>query len=111
MLAPDAFGRRLCCRSSSTGTSNTPTVCHPAATHRGRTLPCGEYGLVVDGPRVASVERKSLADLVGSLTGGKLRYQIADPAALPRAALVVDYSRSMIVTLAVPPPSHMVCRP
>jgi len=57
------------------------------------------------------VERKSLADLVGSLTGGKLRYQIADPAALPRAALVVDYSRSMIVTLAVPPPSHMVCRP
>jgi hypothetical protein len=23
----------------------------------------------------------------------------------------VDYNRSMIVTFAVPPPSHMVCRP
>jgi ERCC4-type nuclease len=41
------------------------------------------------------VERKSLTDLVSSLTGGKLRYALADLAALPRAAVVVEdrYSR------------------
>ena len=43
-----------------------------------RALPCGDYGLLVDGQLVASVERKSLADLVTSLTSGKLRYQVAD---------------------------------
>ncbi|NQE69042.1 hypothetical protein NG2371_03506 [Nocardia gamkensis] len=42
------------------------------------------------GRLIASVERKSLADLVSSLTGGKLRYAIADLAALPRAAVVVE---------------------
>ena len=56
----------------------------------GRALPSGDYGLVVDGRLVASVERKSLPDLVASLTSGKLRYQIADLAALPRAAVVVE---------------------
>jgi hypothetical protein len=55
-----------------------------------RALPCGDYGLVADGLLVASVERKSLVDLVASLTSGKLRYQVADLAALPRAALVVE---------------------
>jgi hypothetical protein len=64
-----------------------------------RALPCGDYGLVVDGLLVASVERKSLADLVGSLTGGKLRYQIADLAALPRAALVVEDRYSQLFKL------------
>lgn len=38
-----------------------------------RALPCGDYGLVVDRLLVASLERKSLADLVASLTSGKLR--------------------------------------
>jgi hypothetical protein len=64
-----------------------------------RALSCGDYGLVVDGLLVASVERKSLADLVGSLTGGKLRYQIADLAALPRAALVVEDRYSQLFKL------------
>jgi len=36
------------------------------------------------------VERKSLVDLVASLTSGKLRYLVADLAALPRAAVVVE---------------------
>src|SRR6266516_5321847 len=60
-----------------------------------RALPCGDYGLVADGRLVASVERKSLVDLVASLTGGKLRYALAELAALPRAAVVVEdrYSR------------------
>ena len=52
-----------------------------------RALPCGDYGIVVDGQLVASVERKSLVDLVASLTGGKLRYQVGDLAALPRAGV------------------------
>jgi len=45
-----------------------------------RALPCGNYGVVYGGPLVASVERKSLADLVG----GRLRYALAELAALPR---------------------------
>jgi ERCC4-type nuclease len=53
-------------------------------------LPCGDYGLVIDGQLITSVERESLADLVTILTGGKLRYQVAGLAALPRAAVVVE---------------------
>jgi hypothetical protein len=64
-----------------------------------RALPCGDYGLVVDGLLVASVERKSLADLVASLTSGKLRYQVADLAALPRAAVVVEDRYSQLFKL------------
>ncbi|MGV0800579.1 ERCC4 domain-containing protein, partial [Mycolicibacterium elephantis] len=62
-------------------------------------LPCGDYGLAVDGQLVASVERKSLADLVSSLTNGKLRYQVADLAALPRAAVVVEDRYSQVFKL------------
>jgi hypothetical protein len=64
-----------------------------------RVLPCGGYGIVVDGRLVAAVERKSLADLVASLTGGKLRYALGDLAALPRAALVVEDRYSQIYQL------------
>jgi ERCC4 domain len=64
-----------------------------------RALPCGDYGLVVDGLLVASVERKSLVDLVASLTSGKLRYQVADLAALPRAAVVVEDRYSQLFRL------------
>ena len=64
-----------------------------------RALPCGDYGLVVDGWLVASVERKSLSDLVASLTSGKLRYQLADLAALPRAAVVVEDRYSQLFKL------------
>lgn len=53
-------------------------------------LPCGDYGVVADGRLIASVERKSLVDLVSSLTSGKLRYAVAELAALPRAAVVVE---------------------
>ena len=37
-----------------------------------RALTCGDYGVVVEGRLVAAVERKSLADLVSSLTSGRL---------------------------------------
>lgn len=64
-----------------------------------RALPCGDYGLVADGRLVASVERKSLPDLVSSLTGGKLGYALADLAALPRAAVVVEDRYLQVFTL------------
>jgi ERCC4-type nuclease len=54
-----------------------------------RALPCGDYGLVLNGQLVASVERKSLVDLVASLNGGR-RYKVADLATLPCAAVVVE---------------------
>ncbi|MFZ2527183.1 MAG: histone-like nucleoid-structuring protein Lsr2 [Rhodococcus sp. (in: high G+C Gram-positive bacteria)] len=53
-------------------------------------LACGDYGLLADDQLVASVERKSLDDLVSSLTNGKLRFAMAELAALPRAAVVVE---------------------
>jgi ERCC4 domain len=64
-----------------------------------RALPCGDYGLILDSRLAAVVERKSLADLVTSLTTGKLRYALADLAALPRAAVVVEDRYSQIFTL------------
>ena len=45
------------------------------------------------------MERKSLADLVASLTSGKLRYALAEMAVLPRAAVVVEDRYSAIFKL------------
>jgi ERCC4-type nuclease len=64
-----------------------------------RALPCGDYGVTVDGRLVAVVERKSLADLVFSLINGKLRYALGDLAALPRAAVVVEDRYSQVFKL------------
>jgi hypothetical protein len=64
-----------------------------------RALPCGDYGLVADGRLIVSVERKSMADLVASLTSGKLRYALAELAALPRAAVVVEDRYSQVFRL------------
>ena len=64
-----------------------------------RALSCGDYGLVLDGRLIASVERKSLPDLVTSLTTGKLRYALAELAALPRAAVVIEDRYSAIFKL------------
>ena len=80
-----------------------------------RALPCGDYGIAVNGRLVASVERKSLPDLVASLTGGKLRYALAELAALPRAAVVVEDRYSAIFKLdrvrpAQSPTGSLNCR-
>ncbi|CAN5646529.1 hypothetical protein BH24ACT5_BH24ACT5_31480 [soil metagenome] len=64
-----------------------------------RALPAGDYAVEFDGTIVASVERKSLPDLVSTLTSGKLRYLLADLAALPRAALVVEDRWSSVFRL------------
>jgi len=64
-----------------------------------RALPCGDYAISVGGRLVAAVERKSLADLVSSLTSGRLRFALGELATLPRAAVVVEdrYSRVFAV--------------
>lgn len=64
-----------------------------------RRLPAGDYGVELAGRLVASVERKSLPDLVSSLLSGKLGYALAELAALPRAAVVVEDRYSRIFTL------------
>ena len=58
-------------------------------------LPAGDYAVRRDGCVLAAVERKSLNDLVSGLTTGRLKYQLTELAALPRAAVVVEdrYSR------------------
>ena len=61
-----------------------------------RGLSCGDYGVAVDGRVVAAVERKSLADLVGSLANGRLRFAMGELAALPRAAVVVEDRYSQV---------------
>ncbi|WP_249020548.1 ERCC4 domain-containing protein [Conexibacter sp. S30A1] len=55
-----------------------------------RGLTCGDYAVAVAGRIVCAVERKSMQDLVASLTSGRLRYALAELAALPRAAVVVE---------------------
>lgn len=64
-----------------------------------RALPCGDYGIITSGKLIASIERKSMNDLVASLTSGKLRYALAELAALPRAAVVVEDRYSQIFKL------------
>lgn len=64
-----------------------------------RALPCGDYAVLIDGGVVAAVERKSLPDLVSSLTGGTLRFAMAELAALPRAAVVVEDRYSQVFAL------------
>jgi len=62
-------------------------------------LAAGDYGLVRHGTLLATVERKSLPDLVSSLTTGKLKYQLAELATVPRAALVVEERYSSVFKL------------
>jgi hypothetical protein len=69
-----------------------------AITRRG-SLAAGDYGVELDGQLVAGVERKSLPDFVSTLTTGKLRYVLADLAALERAAVVVEDRYSSVFKL------------
>lgn len=62
-------------------------------------LRAGDYGALVGEDLVASVERKSLQDLVSTLTSGRMRYVLADLAALPSAAVVVEDRYSAIFKL------------
>ncbi len=64
-----------------------------------RALHCGDYAVVTGDRVVAAVERKSLADLVGSLQNGSLRFALTELASLPRAAVVVEDRYSQIFKL------------
>lgn len=72
-----------------------------------RGLPCGDYAVGVGDRLVATVERKSLADLVSSLTSGRLRFALGELATLPRAAVVVEDRYSKVFTLSRVPPAHV----
>ncbi len=69
------------------------------ATTQRRALPVGDYGVELDGMLVACVERKTLADLASSLVDGSLPYTLAELAALPRAAVVVEDRYSALFKL------------
>lgn len=62
-------------------------------------LTAGDYAVLRDDAVVAAVERKSLADLVSSLTSGKLAYQLADLASHNRAAVVAEDRYSSVFKL------------
>jgi predicted ester cyclase len=64
-----------------------------------RGLACGDYAITIGEKLVATVERKSLADLVSSLTTGRLRFALGELAAVPRAAVVVEDKFSQIFAL------------
>ncbi len=62
-------------------------------------LPVGDYAVKVDDEVIAVVERKSLGDLVGSLTTGKLGYRLDELATMPNAAVVVEDRYSSVFKL------------
>lgn len=62
-----------------------------------RALPAGDYGALVDDLLVAVVERKSAADLLSSLTNGRLRFALGELAAFPRSVVVVEDRYSEIL--------------
>ncbi len=63
-----------------------------------RALSCGDYAVTSAGRIVAAVERKSLPDLLSSLTSGRLRFALGELATLPRAAVVVEDRYSQVFT-------------
>jgi hypothetical protein len=70
-----------------------------------RALAAGDYGVEHEGRLVAAVERKSLSDLVSSLTSGKLKYQLSDLAAIAHAAVVVEERYSQVFKIEYVRPS------
>jgi ERCC4 domain len=68
---------------------------HQARTSRQR-LPVGDYAVRVEDAVVAAVERKTIDDLVSSMVTGRMKFLMADLAALPRAAVVVEEGYSKI---------------
>ena len=75
------------------------------ATTRRRALAVGDYAVERAGTIVASVERKSLADLVSTMTTGKLRYLLAALAEVPHGALVVEDRYSAVFKVAFTRPA------
>jgi hypothetical protein len=64
-----------------------------------RALRVGDYGVELDGALVGAVERKSLADLSGSLVDGSLVQLLADLVLVNRAAVVVEERYAKLLSL------------
>lgn len=64
---------------------------------RRRALAAGDYAVCVDGEPAACVERKTLEDFSSALVDGSLGYQLAELAALPLAAVVVEARYSSLL--------------
>ncbi len=60
-------------------------------------LSCGDYGIYREDELYAAVERKTLDDLIGSLSNSRLRYAIGQLATLAHAAVVVEARYSAIL--------------
>jgi len=71
---------------------------HQQATTTRMRLPAGDYAVAIEAEIVAAVERKTVDDLASSLLTGRLTYALAELAALPRAAIVVEAGYSKIFT-------------
>ncbi|MEO7070926.1 MAG: ERCC4 domain-containing protein [Nostocoides sp.] len=78
---------------------------HQQASTTRRALVAGDDAVEADGQVVAVVERKSLEDLVGSLTGGRMRSTLTELAGMPRAAVVVEARYSAVFGLTHVRPS------
>lgn len=66
-------------------------------------LDAGDYAVELGGRIVAAVERKTAADLAATLLSGRLTYVMAELAALPRGAVVVEEGYSRIFKLEYAP--------
>jgi hypothetical protein len=75
------------------------TFTHQQATTSRRALPAGDYAVTINDRIIAAVERKTLADLVATLTSGKLKFLLADLSSVPRAAVVVEDRWSQVFKL------------
>ena len=112
---PDLVERvalRVCSRRSW----STPTSATRARSPGSRSAPCvaarrAGTTVVHSGRVVASVERKSLSDLVSSLTGGRHLFAVAELSTLSRAAVVVEDRYSQVFTLKRVRPSRGGRRP
>ncbi|GMA40470.1 ERCC4 domain-containing protein [Mobilicoccus caccae] len=72
-----------------------------------RHLDVGDYAVEADGRVVAAVERKSLDDLVSTLTSGRLRYVLAELATVGHGAVVVEDRYSAVFGLKHVRPSSV----
>jgi hypothetical protein len=63
-----------------------------------RALPCGDYAVQAGDRLIAAVERKTLEDAIKSLVDGSLAFAMADLAALPAAAVVVEARYSQLLS-------------
>ncbi len=64
-----------------------------------RALPVGDYGVFWHGALVATVERKSLADLTHGVSDGSFPFQLAALSSMPLAAVVLDARWSAVMKL------------